>query len=135
MNGTLSPRTLTGDIWHETRGNVWEKASCSQPVAGQRVSWAGRARTCPCTDVVSEWQGRTPKRGRPESPGDWGLERRKRDQGLMPPGPGNDVQNAWPWFETVFGLFALGVSEPQGLQSLCRTLTTDKSRDHSVETI
>lgn len=64
-----------------------------------------------------------------------GLEMRKGDQGLMPPGPGNDVQNAWPWFKTVFGLFALGVSEPQGLQSLCRTLTTDRCRDHPVEAI
>jgi len=56
-----------------------------------------------------------------------GFARRKRDQGLIPPGPDNDVQSAWSWFETVFGLSALGVFELQGLQSLCRTLTADKS--------
>lgn len=64
-----------------------------------------------------------------------GFARRKRDQGLIPPGPGNDVQRAWSWFKTVFELSALGESELQELQSLCRTLTTDKSRDHPVETI
>lgn len=112
MNGTPSPRTLTGGIWHETRGNVWEEASCSQSVAGKNTETgpSGISRRL-------------------------GLERQKRAQGLIPLGLGNDVQSAWPWFETVFGLSALGVSELQELQSLCWTLTTDKSRDHPVETI
>lgn len=37
-------------------------------------SLLGRPRQdIPCTDVVSKRQGRTPERGRPESPGDRGL--------------------------------------------------------------
>lgn len=59
---------------------------------------------------------------------------RDKGQGL-PLGSGNDTQNDWPWLETVFGLSALGVPELQGVQSLCRALATNKSRDHPVETI
>ena len=65
-----------------------------------------------------------------------GLARMTRDKGQgIPLGSGNDTQNDWPWIETVFGLSALGVPELQGVQSLCRALTTNKSRDHPIETI